>query len=142
MRDIPEYEGLYAATSCGKIWSYRSKKFLKLKKRKDGYLQITLCKDGTRKTYRVHRLIAATYLDNPENLAFVNHIDENKTNNCVENLEYCTAKYNNNYGTRLEKIRKKVVCIETQEVFDSIKEAAIKNNVSKGNICNALKGVY
>lgn len=142
MKDIPGYEGLYAATSCGKIYSYKSKKFLKLRKRKDDYLQVCLYKDGAVKTYRVHRLIAATYLANPENLPCVNHKDEDKTNNSVNNLEFCDAKYNNNYGSRLKKIRKKVQCVETQEIFSSVTEAAIKNNVSKGNICNALKGIY
>lgn len=85
----------------------------------------------------IHRLVAETYLPNPLNLPQVNHIDENKANNALPNLEFCDAAYNSNYSNA-----KKVICVETGEVFNSITEAAIKNNVSKGNICNALKGVY
>lgn len=83
MRDIPGYEELYAATSCGKIYSYKAKKFLKPGKTKDGYLFVILYKDGVHKCYRVHRLIAATYLPNPDNLPQVNHKDEDKSNNSV-----------------------------------------------------------
>lgn len=88
MRDIPGYEGLYAATEDGRIWSYRRKKFLKPGKGKDGYLYVILCKDGKPKTYRIHRLVAETYLPNPLNLPQVNHLDEDKTNNALPNLEW------------------------------------------------------
>lgn len=118
MRDIPGYEGLYAATSCGRIWSYRAKKFLKPAKTKDGYLKLSLCKDGKRKNYRIHRLIAKTYLPNPTGLPEVNHIDEDKTNNALPNLEWCTAAYNVRYSQA-----KKVQCIETGQVFESAREA-------------------
>lgn len=56
------------------------------------------------KTCNIHRLVAEAYLPNPENLPMINHKDENKTNNCLQNLEWCDAKYNLNYGTRNEKI--------------------------------------
>lgn len=64
-----------------------------------GYLMVGL----NHKYYQVHRLVAECYLPNPDNLPQVNHKDENPTNNCVENLEWCTAKYNCNYGTRNER---------------------------------------
>ena len=140
MRDIKGYEGLYAATEDGRIFSYKSNKFLKLGKRKDDYLQVNLYKDGKQKKYLVHRLIASTYLDNPENLSQVNHKDEDKSNNSVQNLEYCDAKYNNSYGTRLEKIRKKILCVETNEVFESITEAAKAKNTNLGSISHCCKG--
>ena len=135
MKDIPGYEGLYAATSCGKVWSYRSKKFLKLRKNKDGYLQVNLYKDGKPKTYLVHRLVAETYLPNPLNLPQVNHKDEDKSNNALPNLEFCTAAYNSNYSNA-----KKVICVETQEAFDSLTDAAKAINRSVKTLNNHLKG--
>lgn len=75
MRDIKGYEGLYAATSCGRIFSYRAKKFLKPRITKKGYCRVLLYKDGKGKDFYIHRLVAEAYLDNPENLPQVNHKD-------------------------------------------------------------------
>ena len=105
MRDIPGFEGRYAITSCGKVWSHLSKKFLVQRKDKDGYLRISL-RTGPQeqlKTYQVHRLVAITYLPNPNNLSEVNHKDEVKSNNCLTNLEWCSHKYNMNYGSRTNR---------------------------------------
>lgn len=140
MRDIPGYEGLYAATSCGRIWSYRAKKFLKPGKTRKGYLKVVLCKDGAKKTCLVHRLIAATYLDNPENLPCVNHRDEDKSNNALSNLEFCDVRYNCNFGTRNQRLSKRVICIETNEIFNSIKEAAKALDIVPSNISSCLTG--
>ena len=134
MKDIKEYEGLYAVTSCGRVWSYKSKKFLKPFDN-GGYLQVILSKDGKPKLYSVHRLVAETYLDNPDNLPQVNHKDEDKANNCINNLEWCTAAYNTNYSNA-----KKVICIETNEVFDSITECAKAKNITLQAISNCLTG--
>ena len=71
-----------------------------------GYLMITLCKEGKRYDKVIHRLVAESFLDNPENLPQVNHKDEDKHNNCAENLEWCSAEYNTNYGTRNERMAK------------------------------------
>ena len=108
MKYIPEYEGLYSITSCGKVWSYKSKKFLKPQKNKDGYLYVNLYKDGKQNKYYIHRLVLEAYLPNPANLPQVNHIDENKANNALPNLEWCDAAYNINYS-----LAKKVICVET-----------------------------
>ena len=135
MRDIPGYEGLYAATQDGRIWSYRSKKFLKPSDNGLGYLQVKLSKDGKTKTYKVHRLVAEAFIPNPLNLPQINHKDENRANNALLNLEWCDAAYNSNYSKA-----KKVICTENGEIFESIKEAAIKNNVSKSAICKACRG--
>ena len=117
MRDIKDYEGLYGITEDGRVWSYRKNRFLKPQKTKTGYLYVQLSKNNKTKNYKIHRLVATAYLENPLNLPCVNHIDENKTNNCVENLEFCTVAYNNIYGTRIERVAKslskKVICIET-----------------------------
>lgn len=94
MKDIPGWEGLYACTTDGRIWSHRSGIFLKPSKTKNGYLHVTFTRDKSRYDYRVHRLVAITFLENVENKEQVNHIDGNKLNNCLENLEWCTAEEN------------------------------------------------
>ena len=72
-------------------------------------MHVNLCKEGKRKTFRVNRLVAQAFMPNPNNLPEVNHKDENKLNNKVENLEWCTSEYNNNYGTRSKKISKAMI---------------------------------
>ena len=119
MRDIPGYEGLYAATEDGRIWSYRSKKFLKPRITNSGYCRVALYKDGKAKDFLVHRLVVEAYLPNPDNLPQVNHLDEDKTNNALLNLEWITAAENVNYSQA-----RKVICVETDEIFDSMTLAA------------------
>ena len=143
MRDIPGYEGLYAITSCGKVWSYENKRFLKPFLDKDGYKKILLCKNNKKK-YFIHRLVALTYLPNPNNYPIINHKDENKQNNSLNNLEWCTAQYNTNYGTRNKKVSKKLskklMYIETNEIFDSVLEAAEKLNLRADSISKVCRG--
>lgn len=76
-------------------------------KNKKGYCLVTLSKNGTQKNFQVHRLVALHFLPNPNNLPQVNHKDENKLNNNVENLEWCSHSYNVNFGTRNERISDK-----------------------------------
>lgn len=107
-KDISGYEGKYQVSSLGRVKSLnynRTKKEKILKGGKDnvGYLSIRLCKEGKPKTYRVHRLVAESFIDNPHNYPIINHKDEDKTNNCIENLEWCTQKYNNTYGTCINR---------------------------------------
>ena len=104
MKNVVGYEGIYGITSCGKVWSYRNEKFLTPLVGKDGYLFVHLYKDGKMKNYKIHRLVAEAYIPNSENLPQINHKDENKTNNCLQNLEWCDASYNINYGTRNKKV--------------------------------------
>lgn len=82
-------------------------KFLKKYEDKDGYIKVSLNKNAKSKAYAVHRLIAGSFIPNPNNYPCINHKDENKQNNKLENLEWCTVKYNNSYGTRLQKIKQK-----------------------------------
>ena len=144
MRDIKDYEGLYAATSCGRVWSYRAKKFLKSRKNRDGYLLVNLYKDSKMKTYVIHRLIAETYLPNQDNLPEVNHKDEDKSNNALPNLEWCTREYNINFGTGKERAakshQKKVICVETGIIYNSIIEAAKAVDISPSSISGCCKG--
>ena len=97
----------YEVSNLGKVRNKKTKRILKPVFDKDGYLIITLCKEGKQKTEKIHRLVAETFIDNPYNLPQVNHKDENKQNNKIDNLEYCTSKYNTNYGTGIERRRKK-----------------------------------
>ena len=94
MKDIKNYEGLYAITSCGKVWSYKRKRFLKPIANEKGYLIVNLCKDGKVKKYMIHRLVAEAYIPNPNNLPQVDHIDENKTHNYLNNLQWITNRDN------------------------------------------------
>lgn len=139
MRDIPGYEGLYAATEDGQIWSYRSNKFLKQNKGSNGYLKVNLSKDGVSHTYAAHKLIAITLIPNPDNLPEINHKDENKLNNAVSNLEWISRIDNLNYGTRNQRISRRVYCVETGEQFRSIRAAALAINMTSAAISHALK---
>ena len=139
MRDIKNYEGLYAVTEDGRVWSYRNEKYLTpLKSR--GYFRVQLSKEGKRPAYLIHRLVAEAYLPNPDNLPQVNHKDENKANNSVSNLEWCTAAYNNSYGTHLEQLKKAVYCVELDKSFNSLDEAAKAVNIAYCGISNCLNG--
>ena len=111
-KPVVGYEGLYEVSSFGRVRSsnYQNKnKILKYDFVRSGYLRVTLCKNGKTKHYLVHRLVAIAFLSNPENLPQVNHRDEDKQNNHVDNLEWCSAKYNTNYGTRTQKTSKSVL---------------------------------
>jgi len=94
----------YIIDTEGNIYSLLTKKYLKPRIDDKGYLYTELCKDGKRYGKKVHRLVAETFIPNPNNLPEVNHKDENKQNPCIENLEWCTSKYNSNYGTRKERV--------------------------------------
>ena len=100
MEDIPNYEGLYAITSCGKVWSHRRKMFLKPQPDKEGYLCVYLTNHCDKKAFKIHRLVAQAYLSNPDDKRCVNHKDEVKTHNWVNNLEWMTDYENCNYGSR------------------------------------------
>ena len=94
MLKIKDFE-YYTIDKNGNVFSIRKNKYLKpYLDRKNGYLSVALHKDGTHKNYRVHRLVAETFISNPSNLPQVNHIDGNKLNNNVENLEWCTSQQN------------------------------------------------
>jgi len=92
-KDIPGYEGLYEVSNLGRV--RRNGKILKPSKNRYGYFQLVLSKDGTKRTFTIHRLVAYAFINNPDNLPCINHKDEDKTNNAVNNLEWCDSRYNN-----------------------------------------------
>jgi len=100
-KDIEGYKGLYQVSNLGRIKSLHglSERIMKQTLQK-GYLRITLLKNKKQKRFLSHRLVAQAFIPNPENKPQVNHIDEDKENNRVDNLEWVTAKENNDWGTR------------------------------------------
>lgn len=117
-KDIKGYEGLYQVSNLGRVKSLdryvahknNSIRFIESKIKnqtvnQSGYLVTHLCKNSKSSSFLVHRLVAQTFIHNPNNLPEVNHKDEVKTNNCVDNLEWCDHYYNSNYGTRTERLR-------------------------------------
>ena len=136
MRDIKGYEGLYAVTEDGKVWSYKRKKFLKPIKSKGGYLSAHLYKEGKQKTCRIHRLVMETYcpIKNMEQM-HVDHIDFNTENNCLENLRWLSPTENQ----KRQKKAKEVRCIETKKVFSSTGEAERQTGVNQSNISKACR---
>lgn len=110
-KDIPNYEGLYQVSNLGRVMSLHSyggnsSRIMKPCGNGTGYLKVMLCKNLQQKQYLVHRLVAMAFIPNPNNYDFVNHKDENKMNNCVENLEWCTKSYNSIYYLNKDKRRK------------------------------------
>ena len=111
--DIKNYEGLYQVNQNGvvKALNYRGLGFefpLQPSYTQDGYALVHFSKGNQRETFLVHRLVAEAFLHKENDLLEVNHIDEDKTNNAVWNLEWCTHKYNMNYGTRVERRRETI----------------------------------
>ena len=109
-KKIPNYD-IYFVSNKGRVKSVRNGKetYIFQSKNDRGYLYVSLYKNNIRKNYRVHRLVAEAFLPNQNHFLEVNHIDENKANNNVENLEWCTHKYNSSYGTRTSRIIPKTI---------------------------------
>ena len=105
-KDIEGYEGLYQVSNTGKVKSFRGnkEKILKATVMPHNYRRVQLSKDGKNRGFFVHRLVAKAFIPNPDNLPIINHKDEDPSNNNMENLEWCTYKYNSNYGTSKQRI--------------------------------------
>lgn len=147
-KEIKGYEGLYEVSDTGEIRSMPRKGtkggLLKAHEDAKGYLVLGLTKDGKQTQKRVHRLVAEAFLPNPEEFPEVNHKDEDKFNNTVDNLEWCTSEYNLSYGTRLERAttakQRAVRCIETGEEFASIREAAAIKGIDSSTLSKVCQG--
>lgn len=164
-RDIPGFEGLYQVSNHGRVkrlkhWKnqrclrndkhcvYRElpEKIMCLRRTGGGgsYWGLSLAKDRKIHNRLVHRLVAQAFIPNPDNLPEINHKDCNGLNNHVENLEWCDRKYNINYADRTIKAakacEKKVICIETGKIYDSLTSAAAENGLLKSRISNVCHG--
>lgn len=170
---IKGYEGLYEVSDFGRVKSLQRTTTIKNKRGEtytrrhkekilaqtlDGrsnYLQVMLCKDGKGKKHLVHRLVANAFIKNPLSLQEVNHIDEDKTNNFVDNLEWCTHKYNNNYGSKrtssrgeknsqnkfseelIKKVRLEFVAGDPEKGLTALSK---KYGISRPHLCAILRG--
>ena len=156
-KDIQDYEGLYQVSDMGRVRNIRTGRILKPGIDRYGYLLVVLYKNGKAKTKNVHRLVAQTFIPNTDRLPCVNHKDENKLNNRVENLEWCTHQYNNTYGNRPKRCSEKMMdkpqskpiaqytfdlpC-ELIKVWPSLMEIERQLGYSAGNIWSCCNGKY
>ena len=156
-KPIEGYEGLYEVSNMGRVKSLgndksRKEKILSQYESKSGYLKVTLCKDNKLKPFRVHRLVAKAFIENPNNLPTVNHINEIKTDNRLDNLEWMDYIQQQRHGTciqrRAEKerngVRSKQVYQYTKDyelvkIWESTNEAG-RNGFNQGNVSACCKG--
>lgn len=150
-RPVKGFEN-YMVSSLGQVKSLNYNKtgkeqILKPAKNK-GYLRVILCKDKKKKHFFVHRLVAEAFIPNPDGKPFINHRDEIRDHNWLENLEWCDNKYNSNYGHCREKISKALInnpkkstpikCLDLETnketIYPSIHEAARQMNILNGSI--------
>lgn len=141
----------YSISNLGRVKSNYANKERILKSFQDirGYLKVDLRHEGKRKTMFVHRLVALAFIPNPDNFKEVNHKDEDKENNCVDNLEWCDTKYNCNYGTRNERkangCMKKIYSLDedgTITYYNSRNEAGKLLNIDATSISKVLSDNY
>ena len=108
-KDIIGYEGLYRISDQGRIFSVKSGKIRETFVSNSGYKMIHLYKNGTDRHFTVHRLVADNFIPNPFDFKEINHINEDKSNNRHDNLEWCTQKYNENYGTNTRRVKESYI---------------------------------
>lgn len=138
-KPIPGYEGMYSVSNKGDVYSHYTNRVLSPKLSNKGYLRVTLCKGkGNHKTIVVHRLVAEVFIPNQENKPTVNHINEDKTDNSVENLEWATIAEQNLHGTRTERARLHTDYTKRSEKID-YKAIASKHDYSRQDMCNREK---
>lgn len=150
-KPVVGYEGLYEVSSEGRVRNVKTGRILKPGNNGRGYLYVCLYKNGAVKNHCLHRLVAQAFIQNPNKLPEVNHKDEIRTNNNLDNLEWCTYKYNANYGTRNEKIAKgnskpiQQLDMKTRLIiatYPSLKEAGLSTGIDCDTISRAARGIY
>ena len=164
-KPIKGYEGLYEVSNLGRVKRLEGKcktkggnlrtvpeKILKFNSDKQGYKIVDLCKDGTEKYFKVHRLVAFAFIPNPENKPYINHIDCNPSNNCVTNLEWCTPKENiqyaqqlgrlNGHGVKNNKNSRPVIAIKDGVETYYASQAEVKRQLGISNCYMVCQGKY
>lgn len=145
-KSVIGYEGLYMVDSLGNVYRQDGKVLIQ-HKNKFGYMNVMLRKDGKQKQHKVHRLVAQAFIPNPQGKEQVNHIDGDKTNNAVWNLEWVTPKENVNHafrtGLNIQKGNNKtpVLCVETGIIYPSVKRASEDMGIISTSIFNVLSGL-
>lgn len=156
-KDIKGYENIYQVSSLGRVKSLDKQiirsngykqtfksRLLKPALSNNNYLTVALCNNGKQKTHTVHRLVAETFIENKNNYKCINHIDENKQNNRVDNLEWCTYKYNNCYNDKAKNTRKRIYQYSKDNKFikewDGIINIQKELNISRNCITRVCKG--
>lgn len=138
-KDVKDYEGDYKVSNYGRIKSLKKNKEIVLKPvLKNGYCYVSLTKNKKCKTFRVHRIVAQSFILNYNNYPCINHINEIKTDNRVENLEWCTYEYNNNYGKKKQEIYQMDLDKKIIKKWNNIKEASNNLKISKSSISECL----
>ena len=133
-REIPGYEGLYSARSTGEILSVKTKKTLKPGKSKNGYVYVVLTKNKIQQTFTVHKLIAITFLKYPESPNMqIDHVDGNKINNNISNLEWVSCSENMKRTFKFERKQYKPMLGKTGNEHNKSKEV---KQILNGNIIN------
>ena len=146
MRDVIGFEGLYAITRCGKVWSYKSKRWVNGWYNGAGYHLVRLRKNKKNYTKRVHVLVAEAYLGRPEDpmMTDVGHLDDNRLNNNVNNLKWMTRSENLNTDSFREKQSMKtftkIRCVETGEIYNSQRDAGRAVGIHPYGITCVLMG--
>lgn len=140
---IKGYEN-YEVTCSGEVINTKTGRVLKHCKDSNGYLCVNLSENGKKKKFLIHRLVAQAFIPNPDNLPEVNHKDEDKTNNYVDNLEWCTHEYNINYGTRNKRVAKTVLQLRKDgslvRIWPSTIEIQRKNKFNNAHISACCRG--
>lgn len=167
-KQVKGYEELYEVSNYGRLkrLPYKNTNYTKGHKQtysrsfnggiikgsvcRNGYRRVTLTKDGVNKYFHVHRLVAEAFIPNPDNLPFVNHIDEIRTNNRADNLEWCSCQYNNTYKNARKRfaeayiknhsypVKMFTISGEPVQTFPSIREAAKAVGVTSNTIYRAI----
>ena len=137
-RPVPGFENQYLISNIGNVFSLHRNRMLKPKRGKTGYLRVTLCDGGRMRNTGVHRLVAEAFIPNTENKPTVNHINEIKDDNRVENLEWATSAEQNTHGTRLKRAREHTDSARRSERMDYA-AIAMKHNYALPHMCGRSK---